>query len=74
MSLQEDVIWLKEWAASHDKRHVAEYERLTDALDILDRHSTNHHGALSKVKWGAVVAVLVAVLGVTEELVRRLLV
>ena len=74
MSLQEDVNWLKDWAGTHDKRHVVEYERLTDALDILDRHSTNHHGALSKVKWGAVVAMLIAVLGVAEELVRRLLV
>ena len=71
MSITEDVKYLRRWAAAHDERHTTEDDRLNIILEAQQKHDTNHHGPKSRVKLGAVLTLLSAMVMLVGELLRR---
>ena len=69
--LSNEVATLRAWTQTHDKAHVTDDDRLNMILDTVTNHATNHHGPKSRVKLGAVLTLLSAVVMLVGELLRR---
>lgn len=69
--LREDIDDLKAWQRTHDERHGDDNDRLNIILEMLAKHTQNHHGVVSKAKQAGYTSVLVGLLGALLELLRR---